>query len=233
MKKALSYFSKAEIILWISSVSLIAIFFCIFDRKDFISLTASLLGVTSLIFCAKGTPIGQALIIIFSLFYAVISFRFSYYGELITYVGMTLPMAIFSLVSWLKNPYDKSKSSEIKIGTLKKSDVLIMCLLSISVTITFYFILKALGTANLLVSTLSVATSFSASFLMFKRSPYYALAYGINDIVLIILWTMASIVDISYLSVTVCFIAFLANDIYGFINWKNILKRQNNKSTSS
>ena len=231
MKKALSYFSKAEIILWISSVSLITIFFCIFDRKDFISLTASLLGVTSLIFCAKGNPIGQALIIIFSLFYAVISFRFSYYGELITYVGMTLPMAIFSLVSWLKNPYDKSKSSEIKIGTLKKSDVLIMCLLSISVTITFYFILKALGTANLLVSTLSVATSFSASFLMFKRSPYYALAYGINDIVLIILWIMASIVDISYLSVTVCFIAFLANDIYGFINWKKILKRQN-KSTS-
>ena len=232
MKKALSYFSKAEIILWLSSSALITIFFCLFDRNDFISLSASLLGVTSLIFCAKGNPIGQVLVIIFSLFYAIISFQCSYYGELITYVGMTLPMAIFSLVSWIKNPYDKSKGSEVKVGTLKKSDVVIMCLLAISLTIIFYFILKSLGTANLLVSTISIATSFSASFLMFKRSPYYALAYSINDIILIILWTMASVVDISYLSVTVCFIAFLANDIYGFINWKNILKRQNNKSTS-
>ena len=32
--------------------------------------------------------------------------------------------------------------------------------------------------------------------------------------------------DISYLSVVVCFIAFLANDIYGFISWRKIEKRQ-------
>lgn len=227
IKKALSYFSKGEIILWLSSVILITVFFCIFDRKGFLSLTASLLGVTSLIFCAKGHPIGQAIIIVFSILYGIISFKFTYYGELITYVCMTLPMAVFSLISWLKNPYDKGKSAEVRISVLKRSDIIIMCLLTFSVTFAFYFILKALNTANLFVSTISVTTSFAASFLMFKRSPYYALAYAANDIVLIILWVLASTVNISYLSVTVCFIAFLANDIYGFINWKKIFKKQN------
>ena len=54
MKKSFNYFSKSEIILWICEVILIITFFCIFDRKGFLSLAASLIGVTALIFCAKG-----------------------------------------------------------------------------------------------------------------------------------------------------------------------------------
>lgn len=226
MKKLLNYFSRTELLLWLGSIALIILFFVIFDRKDFLSLSASLLGVTSLIFCAKGNPVGQAIIIIFSTLYAIISYRFAYYGEMITYVGMTAPMAVFSLVSWLKNPYDKSKRSEIKINELRRIEIVIILILTAVVTFAFYFILKALGTSNLWISTLSVATSFSAAALMLRRSPYYALAYALNDVVLIIMWIMASTVNISYMSVTVCFIVFLANDVYGFINWRRIRKRQ-------
>ncbi len=43
---------------------------------------------------------------------------------------------------------------------------------------------------------------------------------------LIILWTLAALDDISYVSVIVCFIAFLINDIYGFLNWRKMQKRQ-------
>lgn len=89
-----------------------------------------------LIFNAKGNPFGQLLMIIFSLIYGVISYSFSYYGEMITYTT--------------------------------------------------------------------------------------------NDIVLIILWTIATMSHISYLSVVICFIAFLFNDLYGFVNWLNIRKRQQN-----
>lgn len=37
--------------------------------------------------------------ILFSLLYGIISFTFSYYGEMLTYVGMTMPMAVFALIS--------------------------------------------------------------------------------------------------------------------------------------
>ena len=90
----------------------------------------------------------------------------------------------------------------------------------------FYFILKALGNANLLFSTISVTTSFLASYMTFMRSPYYAIGYSANDIVLIILWIMASIENISYLPMIACFVMFLANDLYGFINWRKMEKRQ-------
>ena len=225
IKRFINYFSKAEIALWCSSVALTIISFCIFDRENYLTLAASLVGVTSLIFNAKGNPVGQLLMVVFSLMYGIISYTFAYYGEMITYLGMTMPMAIFALISWLRNPY-KGNKSEVKVNSISKRETLFMCLLTLIITVIFYFILKHFNTANIIPSTLSVTTSFIAVYLTFRRSPYFALAYAANDIVLILLWTMASICDTRYVSVVVCFLAFLINDIYGFLNWQKMKIRQ-------
>ena len=203
IKKAVSYFTAAEIILWAVSVLLITSSFFIFARREYLTLAASLVGVTALIFCAKGNPAGQALMILFSAMYGVISFTFAYYGEMMTYLGMSAPMAVFSLVSWLRNPYE-GKRSEVKVSALGAAETVCIFVLSAVVTLVFYFILGALGTANLLPSTLSVTTSFLAVCLTFRRSPYYAAAYAANDVVLVILWVTASLSDASYVSVAVC-----------------------------
>ena len=220
-----NYFSKSEIILWLSSVLLIVGSFCIFDRESYLTLTASLIGVTSLIFNAKGNPFGQFLMVIFSLLYGVISYSFNYYGEMITYLGMTMPMAAFALISWLRNPYKKNRS-EVKVNSVGKGEILTMTALTAAVTVLFYFILKYFQTANIALSTLSVTTSFVAVYLTFRRSPLFALAYASNDVVLIALWILASLHDVRYVSVVVCFVAFLVNDIYGYISWQKMKKRQ-------
>ena len=225
MKKLFSYFSKSELILWSVSVAVIVVSFCIFDRESYLTLIASFIGVTSLIFNAKGNPIGQALMIVFSLLYGIISYTFAYYGEMITYLGMTMPMAIFALIAWLKNPY-KGNKAEVKVNSIGKVEQLLMWLLSIIVTVAFYFILKHFNTANIMPSTISVTTSFLAVYLTFRRCPTFALAYAANDIVLIVLWVLASLADIRYISVVVCFIAFLFNDIYGYISWQRMKRRQ-------
>lgn len=225
INKLTNYFSKLEIALWLTSITLIVSSFCIFDRVNYLTLIASLIGVTSIIINAKGNPLGQFLMIIFSLLYGIISYTFSYYGEMITYLGMTMPMALFSLVAWLRHPF-KGKKSEVEVNQISKRETLFMSLLAIIVTIIFYFILKHFNTANLYPSTLSVTTTFIAVYLTFRRSPYFSIAYASNDIVLIVLWVLASITDRKYISVVVCFIAFLFNDIYGFVNWKIMEKRQ-------
>ena len=225
IKSALSYFSKSEIILWFSSILTIVVSFAVFDRKNYMTLIASVIGATSLIFNAKGNPVGQALMVVFSVFYGIISYTFSYYGEMITYLGMTAPMAIFALISWLRNPYNGNKA-EVKVNSIKRREVIFMFLLTAVITLVFYFILEYFQTANLIPSTLSVTTSFLAVYLTFRRNAYFALAYAANDIVLIVLWILAALSDISYLSVIICFVAFLVNDIYGFINWLKMQKRQ-------
>ncbi len=219
------YFTKGEFILWCISVISIIFSFWVFDGKNYIVLSASLIGVTSLIFNAKGNPFGQFLMIIFSLLYGFISFSYSYYGEMITYLGMTLPMAVFSLISWLKNPYNGNKS-QVKVNQISKREHLILRIITLLVTFIFYFILKFFDTANIIPSTLSVTTSFIAVYLTFRRSPYFAIGYAANDIILIILWIMASLYNKTYISVVICFIVFLVNDIYGFINWQKMEAKQ-------
>ena len=225
MKKLFSYFTKAEVTLWLCSVTVIVASFLVFDKTGYITLTASLIGVSSLIFCAKGNPVGQVLMIIFSLLYGYISYGFAYYGEMVTYLGMTLPMSVFSLVSWLKNPY-KGNKSVVAVNRVGKKEIPFMLLLTLGITIVFYFILKHFGTANLLPSSLSVATSFAAAYLTFRRSPFFALLYAINDTVLIILWILAALKYTSYISVIICFAVFLINDLYGFFNWKRMERAQ-------
>lgn len=225
IKSLIEYFSKGELILWCSSITFIIISFCIFDRESYLTLIASLIGATSLIFSAKGNPLGQFLMIIFSSFYGVISWGFAYYGEMITYLGMTAPMAAFALVAWLKNPYNQNKS-EVKVNRLKSKEIIFMLALTGVITFIFYFILMAFNTSNLISSTFSVTTSFIAVYLTFRRSAYFALAYAANDVILICLWIMATIEDISYLSVVICFVMFLANDVYRFYSWLKMGKRQ-------
>ena len=226
MKRIISYFTKAELILWTSSVVLILTSFFISQESGILGLVASLIGVTALILCAKGNPIGQVFMIVFCCMYTYISYTFSYYGEMITYACMSLPMAVVALASWLRHPF-KGNKSEVSVNRLRGREYIITAVLTVAVTIAFYFILKAFDTANLIVSTFSVTTSFSAAYLMFRRSPYYALLYAANDIVLIVLWTLAAMKDISYVSVIICFVAFLANDVYGFVSWSKMEKRQN------
>lgn len=225
MKRLFNYFTRFEIVLWTLSVLFILVSFCIFDRENYMTLIASLIGATFLIFNAKGNPIGQLLTMVFGLLYGIISYGFDYYGEMITYLGMTFPMAFIALVSWLKNPY-KDNKAEVKVNRLPKKEIPFMITLTIIVTGIFYFVLRYFNTANLVPSTLSVTTSFIAVYLTFRRSPYFALAYAMNDVVLIVLWILASITDISYLSVVICFVVFFVNDMYGFINWRRMEKKQ-------
>lgn len=225
------YFTRGERILWGICVIAILVSFFLFDRSNYLTLAASFIGVTSLVLNAKGNPFGQMLMVIFSLLYGIISYSFAYYGEMITYLGMTMPMAVFALVAWLSHPYE-GKRLEVKVNKLKKPEITVMCGLTVLVTILFYYILEYFQTANLFLSTISVTTSFVAVYLTFRRSPYFALAYAANDVILILLWVSASFQNMKYLSVVVCFAAFLVNDLYGFVNWRRMKQRQERKKPS-
>lgn len=216
--------SRFEKVLFGLSITLVILSYIVFGG-EIITLASSLIGAAALIFVAKGYVIGQVLTVVFAVFYGVISFSFRYYGEMITYLGMTSPMAILATVSWIRNPYKKTK--EVKVKKMSTTESAVMLTFSVAVTVLFYFILKALGNESLTVSTFSVTTSFIASYLTFMRSPYYALAYATNDVVLIVLWIIASLTDTSYVTMAVCFFMFLLNDLYGFINWRRMMKRQN------
>ncbi len=218
IKRLTAYFTIGEIILYIASVGVIVISYLLCGSDSTLTLFASIIGATMLILNAKGNPIGQVFAIIFSILYGIISYSFSYYGEMITYLGMTGPMALLALISWIRNPYN-GNHAQVEVNKVGGREFVFMTFLTLAVTVVFYFILDFFNTANIIPSTISVTTSFAAVYLTFRRSKYYALAYAANDLVLIVLWVLASLSDKSYLSVVVCFVMFTVNDLYGFISW--------------
>lgn len=216
-----------ELALWGLSVAVVAGTALIFGTADALSLAASLIGVTALILVAKGHALGQLLTIVFAVLYGIISLRVRYYGEMITYLGMTAPMALLALVTWLRNPYRDSQ--EVAVHRMSARETALMLALTVLTTAAFYFILRAMGNAALAVSTLSITTSFLASYLTALRSPYYALCYAANDLVLIVLWVISSLADPSGVPMVGCFAMFFLNDMYGFVNWRRMARRQGDK----
>ena len=228
MKKVFKIFNIFDICLWAVSVTAIVLSFTLSPQRDYFTLASAVTGVTALMFIVKGNVIGQFLVLIFAAFYGVVSYFFKYYGEMITYLGLSAPAAICAIVSWLKHPY-KDKS-QVKVGTLNAKKITAICLISAAITVAFYFILKTLGTANLAISTVSVTTSVLAAGLTFLRSPLYGIAYACNDVVLIVLWVLATVKDISYLPMVLCFVLFLVYDLYGFFSWSLMKKRQSKQA---
>ncbi len=223
--KNLNCLNKFDKILWLISVVVITLTFAISDNFYPPTLIVSVIGVSSLIFAAKGHVFGQALMIVFSLLYGFISLRFAYYGELITYVGMTAPMAFLAMVSWLKNPFVKGKN-EVAVAKITKKNIISIIICTIFVTSFFHLLLAFLNTANLFLSTLSITTSFIAAYLTYLRSEWYAVAYAANDFILILLWLLASFEDNSYYTMVICFLMFFINDLYGFVSWRSMKRKQ-------
>lgn len=213
-----------ERILWLVSAGVIIISFAVSGGGDVLTLIASLIGVTALIFVAKGYVLGQVLTVIFAVFYGIISFFFTYYGEMITYLCMTAPIAVMSTVSWIRNPYKDTK--EVAVSRITAKQLVIMSTAAAAATAILGYVLYLLGNANLVFSIISITTSFVASWLTLLRSPYYAIAYAANDVVLIVLWILAAMESLSYLPMVLCFVMFLLNDMYGFFNWRRMAKRQ-------
>ena len=221
--KSFRDFTKLDIIIWTGSVTSLIISFAASGGGDALTLIASLIGVTSLIFIAKGNVIGQFLMILFAVIYSIISFTFHYYGEMVTYMCMTAPSALITAIAWIKNPYSET---QVAVGEVRWRGWLALVSATVAITIIFYFILAALDTPNLFFSTISVTTSFLAAGLMFLRSQYYATGYMANDLILVILWILASLEDISYLPMVVNFAIFFIDDLYGYISWSRMKKVQ-------
>ncbi len=213
-----------ERVLWLISAAVIIVSFAVSGGGDVLTLIASLIGVTALIFVAKGYVLGQVLTVVFAVFYGIISFFFSYYGEMITYLCMTAPIAIATTIEWIRNPYNGTK--EVAVAHITAKQIAIMSIAAAAATAILGYVLYLLGNANLLFSIISITTSFVASWLTLLRSPYYAIAYAANDIVLIVLWALATMESLSYLPMVLCFLMFFLNDMYGFFNWRRMAKRQ-------
>ena len=127
LKNPFADLTRFELFLWLTSMLVIMVSFVLSQSNGILTTVSSLIGVTALIFVAKGYVLGQILTVVFAVFYGIISFYFRYYGEMITYLCMTSPMAIAAIISWIKHPFNETKEVEVHRLTGKQTVTMIIC----------------------------------------------------------------------------------------------------------
>ena len=188
------------------------------------------MGVVSVLTVAKVLVIAPFINIVYNILYAIISIIQGYYGEAIIYIGLMIPICVLSIISWLKNK-NKENTDVVEVNKIKGKEYTYLAIATVLATVAFYFLLKVLNTNQLIISTISLVTSIVASYLMLRRCSYYALGFILNDVILIILWSLVVVESgIGYLPTVISFSVFLINDIYGLIHWKWEEKKQQKKA---
>jgi nicotinamide mononucleotide transporter PnuC len=233
MKKFLRYFTPLEWVLWLGGMAVIFVGFFLSSQKSLLSLFSSLAGITCVIFNAKGNVAGQIIAIMFAVLYGLYAYTQHYYGEMLIYFCLMIPIHIFSVISWLRHRFG-GKIAEVEINRVSRKEYVLTAICAVPLTVGFYFLLRALHTDNLVVSTISLVTSLAAAYFMLRRCELFALCFIANDIVLIVLWGMKlATVGLSVLPSVLCFVVFLFCDGYSFISWRRIKRRQSQTSQST
>ena len=204
--------------------TVLALLVTIIFNGTWIDLTYTLLYFWTALLLAKGKYSCYIIGIISTFFYAFVSYSNSYYGEVIIAMGCTLPLMIVGLVNWLKH---QDNTSTVIVKEITKKELTLVLLSQVVMFFGYYYLLKAFNTNNLLISAISVVASVIATYLTARRSENGFVGFIINDIILIILWSIPIIEgNMSVIPIVICPILLLINDIYGVYNWKRIKVRQ-------
>ncbi len=228
MKKLFKDWSVFEIILLITSPLIVLLVGIIF-KNNLLTIITSIVGIICALLLAKGLASGQFFGIAIVILYSIVSYKNGFYGEMLIYLIIMLPMYIWGIIEWLK--YKNRETKSVEVNSIKWKEWLIVAICSIIAFIGFYFLLKALNTKELIVSTLSVVDNIFAVYLLARRSKYGFVSYIINDFILIVLWGIPIIQgNLLLIAMLINPIVNLINDTYGVINWTKMQRKQNNKT---
>ena len=212
----------AESIFYVVGLALIITMSIIF-KSSWIPAVTGMCGLTCVLFTAKGKVIGIFFTWGMIVFYSILSFKNKYYGEVFINLCMMFPMTIISLVTWIKN---LGKDYVVKVNSITKKELAIVSSVAVVAFVVFFFILRALNTSQLIFSTISIVTSVLATYFQSRRSKYGFLAFLFNDSVLCVLWSLATVEDIKNVSMLTAVALYVVCDIYGFVSWSVMQKRQ-------
>lgn len=196
-------------------------------KSDLLTISCSIVGIITALLLAKGKNLGQVFGLLITILYSIVSFKNKYYGEVLIYSLLMLPMYIIGIITWINHKNEKTNS--VEINSINKKEWVIVSIVFVGVFICIYYLLKAFNTNELVVSTISVLASLFAVYLQIRRSKYSFSFYMVNDVILMFLWGIP-VVRGSYILFPMLLnpTINLINDAYGFYNWKKTEKIQKN-----
>ena len=109
-------FEKCLLFISVSLVILVGIIF----KSDLLTTICSIVGIVTALLLAKGKNLGQIFGLLIVALYSIVSFRNKYYGEVIIYLCIMLPMYIIGIISWIRHQNNDTNTVEVNKIKLKE-----------------------------------------------------------------------------------------------------------------
>ena len=195
-------------------------------KSDWLIIVNSLLGILCVFMQAKGKVATQFIGIVWFVFYCFLSYQQKYYGETILYATIMIPLYIYGVIHWLRHR-DKKDNVVIVENKISIKEIVIFTVIWVAISVGVFFLLKALSTAQLWLSTVAFCTMLPSVYLLMRRNKWNQLLFLINDIILCVLWqTLVYKGDLSFIPILCYQVCQIIYDAYGLYEWFRIEKKQ-------
>ena len=237
--KALQAQTKIRII-WYIAFFIFGIICLILEPKSWFYVLDLYVLLFNIDLVSEGKLIGVYIGIIECYMYAYICYLSGLYGEVIKMLAISVPLNIFTVISWTKNlreqkkvSYSEKKTEEktVVVRKLNKKSFVWIALLFAAIYVGCYFLLKWLNTSALIFSAgVLGCTLFSKvlSALRFKENWWFSI---VSNLIASGMWIQviieSSATGLNLLELPALFSTFacLTNAFFGYATWKSLYRK--------
>ena len=193
---------------------------------DTLGFITAVTGILNLVLCAKGYIWNYFFGIIYNAIYVYISWKSRLYADSALYLLYYLPMQFVGWYNWSKN--QNAESGVVNVVHLTRKAALILLGVSAVLIPLFAWLLAQpfIGDSQPWLDAATTVVSIVAMYMMVKAFAEQWLLWILVDGVQVVKWTIATVRGEEHAALMlVMFAFFLANAIYGLIQWNGLAKQ--------
>ena len=193
---------------------------------DTLGFIVAVTGIINLVLCAKGNIWNYAFGIVYNAIYVYISWKSRLYADSAIYLLYYLPMQFIGWFSWKKN--QNQESGAVNAVHLTRQTALVLLLVAAVLIPVFAWILSlpAIGDSQPWLDATTTVVSILAMYMMVKAIAEQWYIWIVLDAVQVVKWTIATVRGEEHAALMlVMFAFFLANAVYGLIQWNGLAKQ--------
>ena len=193
---------------------------------DTLGFITAVTGILNLVLCAKGYIWNYFFGISYNAIYVYISWKSRLYADSALYLLYYLPMQFIGWINWAKN--QNQESGVVNVVHLTRKAALILLAVSAVLIPAFAWLLSQpfIGDSQPWLDATTTVVSIVAMYMMVKAFAEQWILWILIDGVQVVKWTIATVRGEEHAALMlVMFAFFLANAIYGLIQWNGLAKQ--------
>ena len=196
------------------------------DGWDTLGFIVAVTGIINLVLCAKGNIWNYLFGIIYNAIYVYISWKSRLYADSGIYLLYYLPMQFIGWINWKKN--QNQDSGAVNAIHLTRRMALLLLAAAAVLTPLFAWLLSQpfIGDSQPWLDAATTVVSILAMYMMVKAVAEQWYIWIVLDAAQVVKWTIATLRGEEHAALMlVMFAFFLANAVYGLIQWNGLAKQ--------